>query len=140
MMARRLRLDLPRFDLSTATWRARAIRYVVIYLALALALVGARLLTQDVRPTLREAQLREAALTTQRDELEVRVQALGSPQRVREWALQNGMRRFADRFAWQVESRTSWEQRPSGWPETRYERKARNVFGHEVWYFRFRRL
>lgn len=96
MMARRLRLDLPRFDLSAATWRARAIRYVAIYLALALALVGARLLTQDVRPSLREAQAREAALTTQRDELEVRVQALGSPQRVREWALQNGMRRFAE--------------------------------------------
>jgi len=95
-MARRLRLDLPRFDLSAATWRARAVRYVVIYLALALALVGARLLTQDVRPTLREAQAREAALTTQRDELEIRVQALGSPQRVREWALQNGMRRFAE--------------------------------------------
>ncbi|HPB23554.1 MAG TPA: tRNA (guanosine(46)-N7)-methyltransferase TrmB, partial [Novosphingobium sp.] len=25
------------------------------------------------------------------------------------------------------------------WPETRYEAKARNVYGHEVWYFRFRR-
>ena len=49
------------------------------------------------------------------------------------------MRRFADRFEWLAESRQSWEVRPSGWPETRYERKARNVFGHEVWYFRFRR-
>ena len=49
------------------------------------------------------------------------------------------MRRFADVFEWQVESRQSWETRPSGWPETRYERKARTVFGHEVWYFRFRR-
>jgi tRNA (guanine-N7-)-methyltransferase len=49
------------------------------------------------------------------------------------------MRRFGDAFEWVVEGRSSWEQRPSGWPETRYERKARTVFGHEVWYFRFRR-
>ena len=28
--------------------------------------------------------------------------------------------------------------RPSGWPETRYEAKARKL-GHEVWYFRYRR-
>ncbi|WP_394270018.1 tRNA (guanine(46)-N(7))-methyltransferase TrmB [Qipengyuania sp.] len=49
------------------------------------------------------------------------------------------MRRFADRFEWLVKGRASWENRPSGWPETRYERKARTVFGHEVWYFRFRR-
>lgn len=49
------------------------------------------------------------------------------------------MGRFADRFEWLVDNRQSWERRPSGWPETRYERKAREVFGHEVWYFRFRR-
>ncbi|BDP41867.1 hypothetical protein DAETH_18360 [Deinococcus aetherius] len=85
-----------RLDLSAATWRARAIRYVGIYLLLALALVAARYLTQDVRPDLRAAQEREAALTTQRDELELRVQALGNPQRVRDWAFANGMRRFAE--------------------------------------------
>lgn len=85
-----------RLDLSAATWRARAIRYVAIYLLLALALVAARYLTQDVRPTLRAAQEREAALTTERDELELRVQALGNPQRVRDWAFANGMRRFAE--------------------------------------------
>jgi len=49
------------------------------------------------------------------------------------------MRRFADDFEWVVEGRGSWENRPSGWPETRYEHKARTVYGHEVWYFRFRR-
>ncbi len=87
---------LPRFDLTTATWRARAIRYVVIYLLLALALVTARFLTQEVRPTLRAAQEREATLTTQRDELELRVQALGNPQRISDWALKSGMRRFAE--------------------------------------------
>ncbi len=49
------------------------------------------------------------------------------------------MQRHTDLFEWQVEGRLSWEHRPSGWPETRYEHKARTVYGHEVWYFRFRR-
>lgn len=89
-------MTLPPLDLNAATWRARAMRYVGIYLLLALALVAARFVTQDVRPTLRAAQEREAALTTQRDELELRVQALGNPQRIRDWAFQNGMRRFAE--------------------------------------------
>jgi tRNA (guanine-N7-)-methyltransferase len=48
------------------------------------------------------------------------------------------MRRFTDDFEWVVEGPRSWQQRPSGWPETRYEAKARQQ-GHEVWYFRFRR-
>ena len=49
------------------------------------------------------------------------------------------MRRHTDRFEWLVEGPRSWQVRPGGWPETRYERKARTVYGHEVWYFRFRR-
>jgi tRNA (guanine-N7-)-methyltransferase len=49
------------------------------------------------------------------------------------------MRRFTAEFEWLVEGPQSWQQRPSGWPETRYEHKARTVYGHEVWYFRFRR-
>ena len=49
------------------------------------------------------------------------------------------MQRFTDTFDWQVDGRDSWENRPGGWPETRYERKARNVFEHEVWYFRYRK-
>ena len=49
------------------------------------------------------------------------------------------MRRFTDQFEWLVESRESWERRPSGWCQTRYEKKAREQMGHEVWYFRFRR-
>jgi len=48
------------------------------------------------------------------------------------------MRRFREEFEWIVEEPNSWQQRPSGWPETRYEAKARRQ-GHEVWYFRFRR-
>jgi tRNA (guanine-N7-)-methyltransferase len=49
------------------------------------------------------------------------------------------MRRFAHVFEWLTDGPASWQQRPSGWPETRYEKKARDVFGHEVWYYRFRR-
>jgi tRNA (guanine-N7-)-methyltransferase len=49
------------------------------------------------------------------------------------------MQRHADAFEWQVKGRESWENRPSGWCETRYENKARTVYGHEVWYFRYRR-
>ncbi|NVD44693.1 tRNA (guanine(46)-N(7))-methyltransferase TrmB [Qipengyuania atrilutea] len=49
------------------------------------------------------------------------------------------MRRFTDRFEWLAEDRSSFEQRPGGWCETRYEKKAREQMGHEVWYFRYRR-
>ena len=49
------------------------------------------------------------------------------------------MRRHSDAFEWIVEGPASWQNRPGGWPETRYEHKARTKFGHEVWYFRFRR-
>ena len=48
------------------------------------------------------------------------------------------MRRHSDSFEWLVEGRKSWENRPGGWSETRYETKARKQ-GHEVWYFRYRR-
>ncbi|MGB3472195.1 MAG: tRNA (guanine(46)-N(7))-methyltransferase TrmB [Erythrobacter sp.] len=49
------------------------------------------------------------------------------------------MQRFTGEFEWVADGPASWQNRPSGWCETRYETKARNVFGHEVWYFRFRR-
>lgn len=49
------------------------------------------------------------------------------------------MQRHTDAFEWQVKDRSSWEVRPSGWPETRYAHKARTVYGHEVWHFRYRR-
>ncbi|TCD06877.1 tRNA (guanosine(46)-N7)-methyltransferase TrmB [Erythrobacteraceae bacterium CFH 75059] len=48
------------------------------------------------------------------------------------------MRRHRDAFTWLTDGPRSWQQRPSGWPETRYEAKARKQ-GHEVWYFRFAR-
>lgn len=54
-----------------------------------------------------------------------------------EWAMMV-MARAADRFAWLAQGPRDWLIRPGGWPETRYEAKARRQ-GHEVWYFRYRR-
>ena len=42
-------------------------------------------------------------------------------------------------FEWLVDGPESFQTRPGGWSETRYETKAREVYGHEVWYFRYRR-
>lgn len=41
-------------------------------------------------------------------------------------------------FDWLCEGPKDFLIRPGGWPETRYEAKARRL-GHEVWYFRYRR-
>jgi tRNA (guanine-N7-)-methyltransferase len=41
-------------------------------------------------------------------------------------------------FEWLAESASDFLVRPGGWPETRYEAKAR-CNGREVWYFRYRR-
>ena len=43
-------------------------------------------------------------------------------------------------FEWQAKSARDFLVRPDDWPETRYERKARTVFGHDVWYFRYVRV
>ena len=48
------------------------------------------------------------------------------------------MRRYREEFTWLCESPADFQNRPGGWPETRYEAKAR-AQGHEVWYFRYRR-
>jgi tRNA (guanine-N7-)-methyltransferase len=44
-----------------------------------------------------------------------------------------------DDFAWLAEKPSDFLVRPADWPETRYEAKARRK-GHEVWYFRYRRI
>jgi tRNA (guanine-N7-)-methyltransferase len=49
------------------------------------------------------------------------------------------MQRHRHQFEWLCEKASDFQTRPGGWPETRYEAKARNVYGHEVWYFRYRR-
>jgi tRNA (guanine-N7-)-methyltransferase len=41
-------------------------------------------------------------------------------------------------FEWLAEGAQDFLTRPGGWPETRYEAKARRQ-GREVWYFRYRR-
>ncbi|GGC29676.1 tRNA (guanine-N(7)-)-methyltransferase [Novosphingobium marinum] len=48
------------------------------------------------------------------------------------------MQRFTGDFDWLCNAPQDFLKRPGGWPETRYEAKAR-AQGHEVWYFRFRR-
>lgn len=48
------------------------------------------------------------------------------------------MRRHRHQFIWLAQSADDFLTRPGGWPETRYEAKAR-AQGHEVWYFRYRR-
>lgn len=90
---------LPRsrdLDLSFLTWRGRAVRYVLIYLALALGLNGLRYATSSIRPQLIEARDREAALIKEKDDLQVRIQALQNPQVIPQWASNNGMRLYAE--------------------------------------------
>jgi tRNA (guanine-N7-)-methyltransferase len=48
------------------------------------------------------------------------------------------MQRHRQQFDWPCNSASDFQNRPGGWPETRYEAKARRL-GHEVWYFRYRR-
>ena len=42
-------------------------------------------------------------------------------------------------FDWLASSAADFLNRPADWPQTRYEAKARRQ-GHEVWYFRYRRV
>jgi len=49
------------------------------------------------------------------------------------------MQRHRAKFRWLAEAPKDFLTRPGGWPETRYEAKARTL-GHEVWYFRYRRV
>jgi hypothetical protein len=77
-------------------WRARALRYVLIYLLMASALVTLRYQTHEVYTNLRD-NLRptRTELQRQRSELSLRVQTLTSEQRVRAWALGSGMVPYA---------------------------------------------
>jgi tRNA (guanine-N7-)-methyltransferase len=49
------------------------------------------------------------------------------------------MRRYRAQFEWLAQASADFQTRPGGWPETRYEAKARRI-GHEVWYFRYRKI
>lgn len=48
------------------------------------------------------------------------------------------MQRHRERFEWLCDGPGDFQNRPGGWPQTRYEAKAREQ-GHEVWYFRYKR-
>ncbi|MDT0576126.1 tRNA (guanine(46)-N(7))-methyltransferase TrmB [Croceicoccus sp. F390] len=48
------------------------------------------------------------------------------------------MQRHVGSFEWLCRTPEDFSTRPGGWPQTRYEVKARRQ-GHEVWYFRYRR-
>ena len=54
------------------------------------------------------------------------------------WAMMQ-MNRRVD-FIWQAQTASDFLVRPDDWPETRYARKARTVFGHDIWYFRYIRV
>lgn len=90
------RLHWPTLDTSPGTWRGRALRYLLIYLLLLLALVGVRYINRDVRPTLRAAVAQERQLLSRREELALEIQSLSNVQRIRQWAFANGMHRFAE--------------------------------------------
>lgn len=49
------------------------------------------------------------------------------------------MRRHGAAFEWLAATPRDFLMRPGGWPETRYEAKAR-LEGREVWYFRYVRI
>ena len=53
------------------------------------------------------------------------------------WAMM--VRSQRPEFEWLAESPQDFHLRPDDWPQTRYEAKARRL-GHEVWYFRYRRV
>ncbi|WP_045233528.1 hypothetical protein [Deinococcus pimensis] len=76
-------------------WRARALRYTLIYLLLALVLVGLRFGARDIRPELLDLREERTILTRDKQALELDVQAATSTARVREWALANGMTPFS---------------------------------------------
>ena len=80
---------------SLSVWRARALRYALLYVVLAGALLALRYATQQTYPHLRELRTSVAALQSQRDDLELQVQTLTTGPRVLEWANAQGMRPYA---------------------------------------------
>ena len=79
----------------TFTWRARALRYTLIFVLLAAALVALRYQTRGVRPELRALTQQRVMLQQQKAALELAAQRVTSPGRVRDWALSGGMKPFS---------------------------------------------
>ena len=78
-----------------ALWRARALRYVLIYLLMGSALVTLRYQTREVYPQLSALRTTRTELQRQQKELSLTVQSLTGEQRVRDWALAHGMMPYA---------------------------------------------
>lgn len=78
-----------------ARWRARALRYVLIYLLMGSALVTLRYQTREVYPQLSALRDARTELQRQQKELSLSVQSLTREQRVRDWALAHGMMPYA---------------------------------------------
>jgi len=78
-----------------ALWRARALRYVMIYVLMACVLVVLRYQTQAIYPHLRDLRATRTELQRQQNELSLTVQTLTSEQRIRAWAIADGMVPYA---------------------------------------------
>lgn len=76
-------------------WRARALRYTLIYLLLGLVLSGLRFGARDIRPELLELRDQRATLTRDKQALELDLQTATSTARIREWAMTNDMIPFS---------------------------------------------
>lgn len=88
-------MTFPSISWNPELWRARALRYTLIYLLLACVLVALRYQTREVYPDLRALRAERAQLAEQKQALELDVQARTSSAVVREWALANDMTPFS---------------------------------------------
>ena len=93
--ARRVRATAAQAEQVQALWRARALRYVLIYLLIGSALVTLRYQTREVYPQLSALRTTRTELQRQQKELSLTVQSLTGEQRVRDWAIANGMMPYA---------------------------------------------
>lgn len=102
ILPRRRTTALPkaRIQINTdaALWRGRVMRYMLIYLLMAVTLVITRHFTQDIRPTLRNLEQQEGQLITELHELEIAYQAKVPPQKIKKWARENNMVPFANAY------------------------------------------
>lgn len=93
--ARRVPATAAQAEQVQALWRARALRYVLIYLLMGSALVTLRYQTREVYPQLSALRDTRTELQRQQKELSLKVQSLTGEQRVRDWALAHGMMPYA---------------------------------------------
>lgn len=93
--ARRVPATAAQVEQVQALWRARALRYVLIYLLMGGVLVTLRYQSREVYPQLSSLRSIRTELQRQQKELSVSVQTLTGEQRVREWAIADGMVPYA---------------------------------------------